>query len=104
MYNSLLLTQSTTVISRQLSNIPTHGLLSKCKNNLVLPWTNQNLRKNDKSIELELSCYEGQHMITECSKAEQLYHLFVHLSAVQTIMILLWLEGQHMITVWSAVS
>ena len=36
MYSSLLPTQSTTVISRQLSNIPTHGLLSKCKNNLIL--------------------------------------------------------------------
>ena len=29
--------QAPVVISRQLSNIPTHGLLSKCKNNLILP-------------------------------------------------------------------
>ena len=36
MYSLLLPTQSTTVISRQLSNIPTHGLLSKCKNNSIL--------------------------------------------------------------------
>ena len=36
MYRSLLPTQSTTVISRQLSNIPTQWLLSKCKNNLIL--------------------------------------------------------------------
>ena len=48
--------------------------------------------------------YEGQHMITACSKATQLYHLFVIFSAVQTIMILPWLEGQYMINVWSAVS
>ena len=58
MYSLLLPTQSTTVISRQLSNIPTHGLLSKCKNTLIL-LTDQSKspKKNDKSIELELfSC------------------------------------------------
>ena len=34
MYSSLLSTQSSTVKSSQISNIPTHGFLSKCKNNL----------------------------------------------------------------------
>ena len=37
MYSSLLSTKSGTVKSRQTSNIPTHGFLSKCKNNLILP-------------------------------------------------------------------
>ena len=40
--------------SRQLSNIPTHGFLSKCKNNLILPTDQSKSPKNDKSIELEL--------------------------------------------------
>ena len=62
------------------------NIFSTAQTNMILPW------------------YEGQHMITECSKAEQLYYLFVHFSAVRTIMILPWLEDQHMITVWSAVS
>ena len=54
MYSLLLSTQSTTVKSRQVSNIPAHGVLSKCKNNLILPTDIQNLWKNDKNIELEL--------------------------------------------------
>ena len=53
MYRSLLPTQSTTVISRQLSNIPTHrhGLLSKCKNNLILPTDeSKSLKKTIKAL------------------------------------------------------
>ena len=43
-----------TVKSRQISNIHTHGLLLKCKNNLILLKYQSKSAKNDKSIELEL--------------------------------------------------
>ena len=45
-----------TVKSRQVSNIHTHGFLLKCKNHLILP-TDQSespKKKNDKNIDLEL--------------------------------------------------
>ena len=40
-----------TVKSRQISNIHTHGFLLKCRNHLILP---KSPKKNDKTIELAL--------------------------------------------------
>ena len=73
MFISLLLTQSTTVISRQLSNIPTHGLLSKCKNNLILP-TDQS--KSPKKTIKALSWNYSE--ITEEEILNQFFNLDFH--------------------------
>ena len=43
-----------TVKSRQISNIHTHGFLSKCKNDLILPTDQSKSPKKDKHIEMEL--------------------------------------------------
>ena len=48
--------------SRQLSNIPTHWFLSKCKNDLFLPLDQSKSPKNDKSNELELLSNKGSYM------------------------------------------